>query len=60
MTYTPANENRENRSDLSAKFLKKTQKKLKESLDTKERIIPERRRANIEEVTRVLRVSPFK
>ena len=59
MTYTPANENRENRSDLSAKCLKKTQKKLKESLDTKERIIPERRRANIEEVKRVLRVSPF-
>ena len=58
MSYASANQNHENRFDLSETFLKKTGKNLNESLDTKERILPDRRRANIEEAERVIRELP--
>ena len=54
MSYASANQNHENRFDLSKTFLKKVGKNLNESLDTKERILPDRRRANIEEAERVV------
>ena len=58
MSYASANQNHENRFDLSETFLKKAGKNLNESLDTKERILPDRRRANIEEAERVVRELP--
>ena len=58
MSYASANQNHENRFDLSETFLKKAGKNLNESLDTKERILPDRRRANIEEAERVIRELP--
>ena len=58
MSYASANQNNENRFDLSETFLKKTGKNLNESLDTKERVLPDRRRANIEEAERVIRELP--
>ena len=58
MSYTSVNQNHENRFDLSETFLKKAGKNLNESLDTKERILPDRRRANIEEAERVIRELP--
>ena len=54
MSYACANQNHENRLDLSETFIKKAGKNLNESLDTKERILPDRRRANIEEAGRVI------
>ena len=58
MSYASANQNHENRFYLSETFLKKAGKNLNESLDMKERILPDRRRANIEEVERVIRELP--
>ena len=58
MSYASANQNHENRFDLSETFLKKAGKNLNESLDTKERILPDRRRANIDEAERVIRELP--
>ena len=58
MSYASANQNHEERFDLSKAFLFKTGKNLNESLDTKERILPDRRRANIEEAERVIRELP--
>ena len=58
MSYASANQNNENRFDLSETFLMKAGKNLNESLDTKERILPDRRRANIEEAERVIRELP--
>ena len=58
MSYASANQNHENRFDLSETFLKKAAKNLNESLDTKERILPDRRRANIDEAERVIRELP--
>ena len=58
MSYASANQNPENRFDLSETFLRKAGKNLNESLDTKERILPDRRRANIEEAERVKRALP--
>ena len=53
MSYASANQNHEHQFDLTETFLKKAGKNLNESLDTKERILPDRRRANIEEAERV-------
>ena len=58
MSYAYANQNHENRFDLSETFLNKTGKNLNESLDTKECILPDRRRANIDEAERVIRELP--
>ena len=58
MSYASANQNHENRFDLSETFLKKAGKNLNESLDTKECILPDRRRANVEEAERVIRELP--
>ena len=58
MSYASANQNHENRFDLSETFLNKTGKNLNESLDTKECILPDRRRANIDEAERVIRELP--
>ena len=58
MSYASANQNHENRFDLSETFLNKTEKNLNESLDTKECILPDRRRANIDEAERVIRELP--
>ena len=58
MSYASAIQNHENRFDLSETFLKKAAKNLNESLDTKERLLPDRRRANIEEAERVIRAFP--
>ena len=58
MSYASANQNHENRFDLSETFLKKAGKNLNKSLDTKERILPDRRRANIEEAERIIRELP--
>ena len=58
MSYASANQNNENRFDLSETFLNKTGKNLNESLDTKERILPDRRRANIDEAERVIHELP--
>ena len=58
MSYASANQNHEERFDLSEAFLFKTGKNLNESLDTKERVLPDRRRANIEEAERVIRALP--
>ena len=58
MSYASANQNHENQFDLLETFLKKAGKNLNESLDTKERILPERRRANIEDAERVILTLP--
>ena len=58
MSYASANQNHENRFDLSETFLNKMGKNLNESLETKERILPDRRRANIDEAERVIRELP--
>ena len=58
MSYASANQNHENGFDLSETFLKKTGENLNESLETKERILPDSLRANIEEAERVLRALP--
>ena len=58
MSYASANQNHENRFDLSETFLNKTGKNLNESLDSKECILPDRRRANIDEAERVIRELP--
>ena len=58
MSYASANQNNENRLDLSETFLKKAGKNLNESLDTKERLLPDRRRANIDEAEKVIRELP--
>ena len=58
MSYASANQNHENRFDLSEAFLNKTWKNLNESLDTKERVLPDRRRVNIDEAERVIRALP--
>ena len=58
MSYASANQNHENGFDLSETFLKKTGGNLNDSLETKERVLPDRLRANIEEAERVLRALP--
>ena len=58
MSYASANQNHKNRFDLSEAFLNKTWKNLNESLDTKERVLPDRLQANIEEAERVVRALP--
>ena len=57
-SYATSNQNRKNRFDIPAKFLNRTGKHLNESLDTREYLEPDRRRANIEEAERVLRGLP--
>ena len=58
MSYASASQNHENGFDLSETFLKKTGENLNESLETKERILPDSLQANIEEAERVLRALP--
>ena len=58
MTYASSKLNTENQFDLSARYLNRTGKHLNESLDIKEVILPERRRANIRETKAVLRGLP--
>ena len=57
-SYATSNENRKNRFDIPTDFLKRTGKHLNESLDTREYLEPDRRRANIEEAEGVLRGLP--
>ena len=54
MSYAAANQNSQNRIDLSARFLNKVGKNLNKSLNTQERLLPHRREANIDEAGRVL------
>ena len=54
MSYAAANKNKENRFDFSNKYLNNVGKHLNESLDTQERLLPDRRQTNIEEIERVL------
>ena len=58
MSYASSKLNTENHFDLSARYLKRTGKNLNESLDFKEILLPERRRANIREANAVLRGLP--
>ena len=57
-SYASASQNHKNGLDFSETFLKKAGENLNESLETKERVLPDRRRANIEEAERVLRALP--
>ena len=54
MSYANQNENNENQFDVPREFLKRTGKNLNQSLDIRERLDPDRRRANIEEAERTL------
>ena len=58
VSYASANQNQEKQFDMSETFLKKAGKNLNESLDTKERIFPDSRRANIEDAERVILTLP--
>ena len=53
MSYASTRLNTQNQFDLSARYLNRTGKHLNESLDMKEVILPERRRANIREAKTV-------
>ena len=57
-SYAAANENGENQFELSEKYLKNVAEQLKESIDTQERLLPDKRRANIKEIERVRRGLP--
>ena len=59
MSYAAANQNSQNRIDLSARFADEVGKNLNKSLNTQERILPDRREANIDEAERVLRELPL-
>ncbi|KAI0236999.1 hypothetical protein LSAT2_012493 [Lamellibrachia satsuma] len=54
LSYASANQNSQNRIDLSARFLNTVGKNLNKSLNTKERMLPDRREGNIDEAGRVL------
>ena len=54
MSVASSSLNIKNQFDLSVKYLNRTSKHLNDSLDTKELIFPERRRANIQEAETVL------
>ena len=54
LSYAAANNNKENRFDFSKKYLNNVGKHLNESLDTQERLLPDRRQTNIKEIERVL------
>ena len=54
MSYANQNENNKNQFDVPREFLNKTGKHLNQSLDIRERLDPDRRRANIEEAERTL------
>ena len=58
MSYASTRLNTQNQFDLSTRYLNRTGKHLNESLDMKEIILPERRRANIREIKTVLRGLP--
>ena len=58
MSYASTRLNTQNQFDLSARYLNRTGKHLNESLDMKEFILPERRRANIRETETVLHGLP--
>ena len=53
MSYATSKQNNESQFNLSEEFLNRTRMNLNESLDTKEWLLPERRRANIEETAGV-------
>ena len=55
MSYATSKENNENTFNLSEEFLNRTRMNLNESLDTKEWLLPERRRANKDEAALVSR-----
>ena len=59
MSYAAANQNSQNRFDLSARFANEVGKNLNKSLNTQERLLPDRREANIDETERVLRRLPI-
>ena len=54
LSYAAANQNSQNRIDLSARFLNKVGKNLNKSLNTQERLLPDRLEGNIDEAGRVL------
>ena len=58
MSYATSSLNIENQFDLPVKYLNRTGKHLNESLNFKEVILPERRRANIRDAERVLHALP--
>ena len=58
MSVASSSLNTKNQFDLSDKYLNRTGKHLNDSLNTKELIFPERRRANIQEAETVLRGLP--
>ena len=58
MSYATANEDTRPQQSVSAEYLKTAGKHLNESIDTKENMLPDRRRANEEEAARVLRDIP--
>ena len=55
MSYATSKQNSDNHFNLSDEFLERTSVNLNESLDTREWLLPERRRANIEEADRIRR-----
>ena len=58
MSYASSSLNIENQFDLPVKYLNRTGKHLNESLNFKEVILPERRRANIRDAERVIHALP--
>ena len=54
MSYATANEDTRPKQSVSAEYLKRAGKHLNESIDTKENMLPDRRRANEEEASRVI------
>ena len=58
MSYATANEDTRPQQSVSAEYLKRAGKHLNESIDTKENMLPDRRRANEEEAPRVLAAIP--
>ena len=58
MSYATANENTQSQPDVSEEFLKRVSEHLNKSIDTQECTLPARRRANIEEASRIINGLP--
>ena len=59
ISYATSKTNNKNLSDVSADFLFKTGKHLNESIDTKEWLLPDKNKANVDEFERLFRAISF-
>ena len=58
ISYAAANENGKKQFELSEKYLKNVREQMGESIDTQERLLPDKRRANIKEIEQIQRGLP--